>query len=298
MRLLSFGENRIGVLKDSNVVDVTDALDHWGVKRLQTNVEEMIEDFAYYKPKFEALVADQSGVPTETVKLLPPIPRPSKILAAYSNYVDRVARSEPGPIEFFYKSPTGIIGPGDTVELPDNPEVGVYHFEAELAFVIGKTAKHVNESNAMDYIFGYIPFFDVSARPAPGIQRPTQFIGKGEDRFAPIGPYIVTADEVPDPHNLRVQSWVNGEERQDYTTGDMANNIPAQIAWLTQFVTLIPGDIVTTGTHHAGLRAINGGDKVEIEIENLGRMALEVKGFGPPKNTEPAIFARREESEQ
>ena len=285
MKLVCFNENRLGVLKDERVVDVTSALPHWGIKRLQTHVEEVLEEFGTYRPKFEELQAQEAGVPLSAVSLLPPLPRPSKVLAAFVNYRDREGAPDP-PMEFFYKSPTGIVGPGGTVELPDNDAVGVYHFEAELAYVIGKRAKHVSEADAMEYVFGYVPFIDVSARPAGGVQRRTQFMGKGQDTFAPIGPYLVTKDEVPDPHDLQVRLWVNEGLRQDYRTSDMAHRIPAQIAWLTQFVTLVPGDVITTGTHHRGLGPVNGGDVVDFEIEKLGRMTLSVKGYGPPKTAE------------
>ena len=285
MKLLCYNDGRLGVLKDDRVVDVSEALPYWGIKRLQTHLEEVLADFETYRPKFEEMVARDPGVPLAAVNLLPPIPRPSKVLAAFVNYRDREGSAEM-PIEFFYKSPTGIVGPGGTVELPDNEEVGVYHFEAELAYVIGKRAKQVSEADAMEYVFGYTPFIDVSARPAAGVQRRTQFMGKGQDTFAPIGPYLVTRDEVPDPHNLRVRLWVNEALRQDYSTSDMAHPIPEQIAWLTRLVTLEPGDVIATGTHHRGLGPVNGGDTVDFEIERLGRMTLRVKGYGPPKTTE------------
>ena len=285
MKLLCFNDDRLGVLKDDRVVDVTRALPHFGIKRLQTHVEEVLEEFATYRPKFEEIAAAEPGVPVAEVNLLPPIPRPPKVLAAFVNYRDREGVGEL-PMEFFYKSPTGIVGPGGTVELPDNDAVGVYHFEAELAYVIGTRAKHVSEADAMEYVFGYTPCIDVSARPAAGIQRRTQFMGKGQDTFAPIGPYLVTKDEISDPHDLRVRLWVNEGLRQDYSTSDMAHQIPEQIAWLTRYVTLQPGDVITTGTHHRGLGPINGGDVVDFEIEKLGRMTLNVKGYGSPKTAE------------
>ena len=285
MKLLCFNDNRLGVLKDDRVVDVSGALPHWGIKRLQTHLEEVLADFSTYRRKFSEMVMRDPGVPLVTVSLLPPMPRPSKILAAFVNYRDRQGTSQM-PIEFFYKSPTGIVGSGGMVELPDNEEVGVYHFEAELAYVIGKRAKHVNEADAMEYVFGYTPFIDVSARPAAGVQRRTQFMSKGQDTFAPIGPYLVTRDEVSDPHNLWVRLWVNEDLRQDYSTSDMVHLIPEQIAWLSRLVTLEPGDVIATGTHHRGLGPVNGGDTVTLEIEGLGQMKLQVKGYGLPKTAE------------
>jgi len=284
LKLLSFNDSKLGVLKDDQVVDVSSTLPHPGILRYQTQLEDVIEHFDSYRPKFEDIVSKESGVPLSDVKLMPPIPRPSKVLAAFVNYKDRIGGASL-PIEFFYKSPN-TIGPGGTVELLDDELVGVYHFEAELAFVIGKRAKNVSEANAMDYVFGYTPFIDVSARPAEGKQRRTQFVGKGQDTHSPMGPYLVTKDEVADPHNLQVRLWVNEGIRQDYNTSAMAHQIPELVAWLTRFVTLEPGDVIPTGTYHEGLGPVNGGDLVDFEVEQLGRMRINAKGFGPPKTQE------------
>ena len=285
MKLLCFNDDRLGVLKDDRVVDVSGTLPHRGILRLQTQVEDVIENYDSYRPKFEELMARESGIPVADVKLLPPIPRPRKVLAAFVNYQDRVGAKDV-PIEFFDKTPAGMVGPDGTVELLDEEMVGVYHFEAELAFVMGKMAKHVSEADAMDYVFGYTPFIDVSARPAEGFQRRTQFIGKGQDTFCPMGPYLVTKDEIPDPHDLQVRLSVNEGPRQDYNTSLMSHRIPELIAWLTRYVTLEPGDVLPTGTYHVGLGPVNGGDVVDFEVEKLGRMRLNVKGFGPPKNSD------------
>jgi 2-keto-4-pentenoate hydratase/2-oxohepta-3-ene-1,7-dioic acid hydratase in catechol pathway len=285
LKLLCFNDDRLGVLKDDRVVDVSGTLPHRGILRLQTQVEDVIENYDSYRPKFEELMARESGIPVADVKLLPPIPRPRKVLAAFVNYQDRVGAKDV-PIEFFYKNPAGMVGPDGTVELLDEEMVGVYHFEAELAFVMGKRAKHVSEADAMDYVFGYTPFIDVSARPAEGFQRRTQFIGKGQDTFCPMGPYLVTKDEIPDPHDLQVRLSVNEGPRQDYNTSLMSHRIPELIAWLTRYVTLEPGDVLPTGTYHVGLGPVNGGDVVDFEVEKLGRMRLNVKGFGPPKNSD------------
>ena len=282
MKLLCFNDNRMGVLKGDNVVDVSGALSHFGIKPLEQQVEEVIDGFGSYKTKFEEIVARESGTPVGSVNLLPPIPRPQKVIAAFVNYKDRPDRQNI-PAEFFYKSPSGIVGPGGTIELPDIPEVVVFQAEAEISFVMGKRCRNVSEAEAMDYVFGYMPSFDVSAR---GTFRRTQFIGKGQDTFMPIGPYLVSKDEVPDPHNLRVQSWLNGETRQDYNTSYMMHYIPAQVAWLSKYLTLEPGDIIPTGTFHEGLKPVNGGDTLEIEIEKLGRLKVNLTAKGAPKHEE------------
>jgi 2-keto-4-pentenoate hydratase/2-oxohepta-3-ene-1,7-dioic acid hydratase in catechol pathway len=145
---------------------------------------------------------------------------------------------------------------------------------------MGKKAKNITEENTMEYVFGYVPFFDISAR---GITRRTQFVAKGLSTFGPCGPWIVTKDEIPDPHNLIVRSWINGNTAQDFSTKQMAHKIPGQIAWLTRLIELQPGDVIATGTHHEGLRAINDGDVLEIEVQGIGKAKFNVKGYGPRK---------------
>jgi 2-keto-4-pentenoate hydratase/2-oxohepta-3-ene-1,7-dioic acid hydratase in catechol pathway len=229
------------------------------------------------------MAAQGKSVALSTVKLLAPIPRPSKCLAAFVNYLDRPdQKPENMPNEYFYKAPE-LVGPEGTVELLDIPPVAVFQPEAELAFVIGKRAKNVKEADAMDYVFGYVPFIDISAR---GMVRRTQFLPKGQDTYGPCGPWITTKDEIPDPHNIVVKSWVNGQSRQNYNTKFMAHKIPDQIAWLTRFVRLEPGDVIATGTYHEGLGPINNGDVLEIEIEKMGKARFFIKGYGPRKDAE------------
>ena len=158
--------------------------------------------------------------------------------------------------------------------------MAVWQPEAEIAFVVGAQTKNVEEADAYDYVFGYVPFFDISAR---GLNRRTQFIPKGQDTYAVCGPWITTKDEVDDPHQLRVQSWVNEGPRQDYRTEHMAHKIPEQVAWLSRFIRLQPGDVVTTGTYHPGLGPLNDGDVLEIEIEKLGRARFFARGQGSPQ---------------
>ncbi len=284
MKILRFDDDRIGVLKnDAMVVDVSAAITSRKAKGPQRVIEDIIENFRRYRKKFEKIVAQEEGVPLSSVKLLAPIPRPAKCLAAFVNYLDRPDRSlDTLPNEYFYKAPE-LLGPEGTVELLDIPPVVVYQPEAELAFVIGRKTKNVPEAKAMDYIFGYVPFFDISAR---GMTRRTQFLPKGQATYGPCGPWITTKDEIPDPHNVVVKSWVNGQPRQNYNTMHMAHKIPDQIAWLTKFLELQPGDVIATGTYHEGLGPINDGDVLEIEIEKMGRAKFFIKGYGARKDAE------------
>jgi len=168
-----------------------------------------------------------------------------------------------------------VIGPGDTMVLPDVPAT-IFEGEAEVGLVIGKRATNVKAADAMGYVFGYVNFIDGSARglPPPGN---VFYQMKSRDTFCPIGPYIVTADEIPDPHRLQVKLWVNGELKQNYNTSDMAHKIPRCIEWVTSIHSLDAGDILATGTNHRGLSGFQNGDRIEIETEKLGRLHFNIR---------------------
>ena len=145
-----------------------------------------------------------------------------------------------------------------------------------MAVIIGTRASNVRAADAMSYVFGYMNFIDGSARGLPPSGN-TFYQMKSRDTFAPIGPYIVTADEVRDPDNLKVQLWVNGQLKQNFNTSDMAHKIPRCIEWVTSIHTLEPGDILATGTNHRGLSAFMNGDVIELETEGLGRLSFNVR---------------------
>jgi 2-keto-4-pentenoate hydratase/2-oxohepta-3-ene-1,7-dioic acid hydratase in catechol pathway len=191
------------------------------------------------------------------------------------NYMEDGTRSAPAPINAFHKSPSAIIGHGDTMVLPDAPAT-VFEGEAEMAVIIGKKCSQVSEAEAMNYVFGYMNFIDGSARglPPPGN---VFFQMKSRDTFAPIGPYLVTADEIKDPLKLQIRLWNNGVLMQDFNTDDMAHKIGTCIAWLSSIHTLHPGDIVATGTNHRGLNPFMDGDTIELETEGLGRLKFGIR---------------------
>lgn len=274
MKILYFGDYKLGVLKgDSTVVDVSAAVQdipHVGPGDL---INGLIERFSSYRAKLEQAASQGQGVPLSSVRIRPPLPKPTNIDCMAVNYMEDGTRSSPAPINAFHKSPSAIIGNGDTMVLPDAPAT-IFEGEAELAVIIGKRASQVKAADAMDYIFGYTNFIDGSARglPAGGF-----FHMKSRDTFAPIGPFIVTKDEITDPQKLQIRLWNNGTLMQNFNTDDMAHKIPQCIEWLTSIHTLEPGDIVATGTNHRGLNPFIDGDKVEIEIEGLGRLAFNIK---------------------
>src|SRR5216110_1579515 len=276
MKLLYFNDFRLGVLKgDNSVVDVTAVVQdipHVGPGDLMNG---LIERFSSYRQKLEQAVAQGQGVPLASVRIRPPLPKPTTIDCMAVNYMEDGTRSAPAPINAFHKSPSAIIGQGDTMVLPDVPAT-IFEGEAEMAVIIGKRASHVSAANAMSYVFGYTNFIDGSARgllPAGN----TFYQMKSRDTFAPIGPWIVTADEIVDPHKLQVRLWVNGELKQNFNTSDMAHKIPRCIEWVTSIHTLEPGDILATGTNHRGLSGFQNGDRIELETEGLGRLRFNVR---------------------
>jgi 2-keto-4-pentenoate hydratase/2-oxohepta-3-ene-1,7-dioic acid hydratase in catechol pathway len=280
MKIVRFEDDRIGILDHETVVDISDLISHREYRGGQGSMEELITNFDRYRPEIANIVARGAGRPLDKVRLLAPLPRPSRVLAAFVNYLDKPHRTpESLPLEFFHKSPH-LVGPGGNVELPDVPAIKEFHAEAELAFVVGKLCKGAKAEDWKSYVFGYVPFFDVSAR---GLTRRSQLLPKGQETFAACGPWITTADEISDPHDLTVKSWVSGTLRQNYSTRFMAHKIPAQIAWLSRFVHLRPGDMVATGVFHEGLTPINCGDEIAIEINGLGRASFNVTGESPHK---------------
>ena len=275
MKLLYFDDYRLGVLNGGNVVDATNAvrkIPHTGPHDL---ISALIGRFAEYRPALDKLAAEGKGVPLSEVRIRPPLPKPHNIDCMAVNYMEDGTRSEPAPINAFHKSPSAIIGNGDTMVLPDAPAT-IFEGEAEVALVIGKRASNVRAADAMEYIFGYMNFIDGSARGLPPTGN-TFFQMKSRETFAPIGPFIVTADEIRDPHNLQIRLWVNGELKQNFNTSDMAHKIPRCIEWVTSIHALEPGDILATGTNHRGLSAFQDGDRVELETDGLGRLTLNVR---------------------
>jgi 2-keto-4-pentenoate hydratase/2-oxohepta-3-ene-1,7-dioic acid hydratase in catechol pathway len=275
MKLLFFDDFKLGVLKGDTVVDVSEVvrnIPHTGSHNL---LNGLIERFAEYKGRLEDAVNRGQGVPVSQVRLRSPVPKPYNIVCMAVNYMEDGTRAEPAPINAFHKSPNSVIGQGDTMVLPDVPAT-IFEGEAELALVIGKPAANVRAAEAMDYIFGYLNFIDGSARGL--IPTNNSFYQmKSRDTFAPMGPYLVTADEIPDPLNLQVRLWVNGVLKQNYNTSDMAHKIPRVIEWISSIHPLEPGDVVATGTNHRGLSAFQDGDAVEIETTGLGRLRFNVR---------------------
>jgi 2-keto-4-pentenoate hydratase/2-oxohepta-3-ene-1,7-dioic acid hydratase in catechol pathway len=274
VKLCYFNDYRLGVVKGDQVVDVTDAVKDIPHLHAAELIIGLIKRWDAYKAKV-AKAAEGKGVALSGVRLRAPVPKPGNIDCMAVNYMEDGTLKEKPHINAFHKMSNAIIGDGDTMVLPDVP-AGVFEGEAELALVIGKRATRVPASEAMKYIFGYTGFIDGSARglPPPGN---VFFQMKSRDTFAPLGPWIVTADEIADPQNLNITLTNNGAVMQKFNTNDMAHNIPRCIEWLSSIHTLEPGDIVATGTNHRGLNPFMDGDKIELTIEKVGTLHFNVK---------------------
>lgn len=268
MKFVFFDEFKPGVLVDGKVWNIDAALKNAAADYPQEKVQYLIAQYSSLLPEIQKICETQQGLPVESLRIRPPVPKPVHLLGAMNNY-RRDGRFT--DLDFFIKSSTCIIGDGDTVDLP---ELDVDHFahEAELALVMKKGGKKIKAAEAMDYVFGYTAFIDVSSR---GVGN-TYFLRKSFDTFGPMGPALVTADEVPDPQDLGIKLWVNDTLRQDFRTVDMEIQIPQLIEEASTVCALEPGDVISTGTHHLGLGPLQDGDKITMEIEKIGTFSVKV----------------------
>jgi 2-keto-4-pentenoate hydratase/2-oxohepta-3-ene-1,7-dioic acid hydratase in catechol pathway len=239
-------------------------------------MQTLIDAFDRLRPALEREAAQGEALPLGSVRLRPPLPRPGKILCCIANYWEHAQR-EARPLNMFLKNPEAVVGPGDTIVLPEFTEPWIFMHEAELALVIKGPAKKVIQTNWQSAVFGYTCLIDVSAR---GEGRRTwkagSWLGKSFDTFAPIGPCIATADEFPEPNDLVVRFWNDGQLRHNYNTDDMEHRVPELVEFASTIMTLNTGDLIACGTNHEGLGALQDGESVDIEIERIGRMSLKV----------------------
>ncbi len=266
-----------GILTERGVVDIAPAVKQSYTPQL--TMQGVIDDFDRLRPALERLAREAEAVPLDKVRLRAPLPRPGKILACIANYWEHAQR-EPRPLNMFMKNPDAVIGPGDTIMLPEFTVPWIFMHEAELAIVMKGPAKMVKAKDWKRAVFGYTTMIDVSARehgrrtwPATPL---TSWLGKSFDTFGPMGPCIATADEIADPNDVIVRFWNDGQLRHNYNTDDMEHRVPELIEFATTVMTMNSGDLIMCGTNHEGLGALQDGESVEIEIQNIGRMALKV----------------------
>ena len=268
MKIVRYDDDKVGLLNNGNVVDVSGVVPRGGTPQL--TIEGLITNFQSLKGALEQELDRGQRVPLGSVRLRAPVPRPGKIVCMGGNFGEFVGRK--GPLWGFLKSPEAVLDPGGTVVL-STADANIFHHEAELVAVIGRTASRVSKDGALANIFGYTCGCDVSGRFAPETR---QQFGKSFDTFAPIGPCIVTADEIPDPHRVHVRMWVDGQVRHDYPMSDIAHSVEESLAWMSSMVTLKPGDLFFLGTNHQGIGPLQDGERAVIEIDGIGRLEFSV----------------------
>jgi 2,4-didehydro-3-deoxy-L-rhamnonate hydrolase len=283
MKLIRFGEpgrEKPGVLlRDGSRIDVSaigsdydeQFFDKGGLKQLETWLKKNS--------------ASASQVPP-SVRLGAPICRPSKIVCIGLNYRDHAAETKAEPPKepvIFFKSTTSLMGPNDALVMPRNSSK--VDWEVELAVIIGKRALYIDKKNALDYVAGYALHNDYSERSFQ-LERGGQWVkGKSADTFAPLGPFLATPDEIQNVGNLKMWLMVNGVSRQNSSTANMIFDVPTLVSYVSQFMTLLPGDVISTGTP-AGVGLgmnppmyLKAGDIVELGIEQLGESRQRVRAY-------------------
>lgn len=287
MILTTFRTNagiQLGIKTNRGILDVKQAGDAFG-NHINSNVD------AIYKLGLDAMEslshilerALESGhgslfLSENQITYAPVVPNPGKILCVGLNYSKHAAESgmaEPEYPVLFSKFNNTIAAPNE--DIPLQAEWQKVDYEAELGVVIGKTARNVSVDNALDYVFGYCNMNDLSERYLQMLSG-QWLLGKTLDKFLPLGPYVVTADDIPDPQNLSVKGWFNGEKRQDSNTSDMIFSVAEVIAYASKIMTLEPGDVISTGTPEGVILGMENkqwmkpGDEYVVEIEGLGRL--------------------------
>lgn len=283
MKLALFDGGRVGIVEGTEIVDVTSAVPGFDSGYAQNHWLRLCADFDELRGSLEQAAATGPRTPIKDVTLDAAVLNPSKVVCAAANYDDHLAEMQPIltdaqrasadwflAFDVFLKAPSSIIGPGAPIELPDLPNE--IHHECELALVIGKTARDISASEALDYVLGYTILIDVTVRGDGDRSR-----RKSYDTFCPVGPWLVTADEVGDPQQLDIKLDVNDTTRQAVNSSTMKVPINQIISRASSIMTLHPGDLITTGSP-PGVGAINPGDQLTAHIQNVGEMHLDVVG--------------------
>lgn len=291
MRVASIKPDELALVDGEELILIGDILAQKGFLSQRASMIDFIAQYDSVKNILRNVVSTAKRVRLDPALLKPPVERPSKIWAAAFNYKrgtseikDAAGRGE--TLKFtseqalemtFLKPSSAVIGPEQTILIPKGERV-VYP-ELELCVVIGKEARNVAKTDALDYVFGYTVMLDMTARgpnpPGTGVGS-CRSVRKGFETFAPIGPWITTRDEIPDPHHLTMNLWIDGELRQSANTSGMINGVAELVSFLSEVTTLLPGDLISTGNPDspAFQRKLVAGEKLKAEIENIGAMNL------------------------
>ena len=274
MKIARFNQGQIGiVVDDQHLVDITSIVGVDVSEWPPVGAIRVIARFNELKAAIAGALSSLPKIPLSTIKLLTPLPWPNKVIAFPVNYHDHgremQANYRATHQGFFLKPNSSLSGPSDPVVLPNVPTREVHH-EAELGIVIGKEGRDIAREDWKDYVFGYACLLDMVVRG-----REERVFRKAYDTFCPVGPWIVTANEVGDATSLEMKLWVNNEIKQHANTRDLVLDIPGMIEMASAVMTLYPGDIIASGTP-AGVGVVRAGDKVRIQIERVGEMIVNV----------------------
>jgi len=285
MRFLTFqkdGEFRLGLRTEENVLDVETASNMLGMEvpcTYDTVVNGSMGGFSEWDNLVEAALGrPECCLDEDSLKIGPAVINPHKVICVGLNYREHAAEAGmdiPNEPVLFNKFNNSIAAPGQDIDITGLVRVD---YEAELAFVMGEQTRRVSVENALDKVFGYCTSNDISERELQ-FRSGQWLLGKALDGFLPIGPYLVTSDEVPDPQDLAIRGWLNGEIRQDSSTSDMIFTVAEIISYISQYITLEPGDVVITGTPPGVIMGredkawMKEGDSYAVEIGNLGKLS-------------------------
>ncbi|NDZ17008.1 fumarylacetoacetate hydrolase family protein [Variovorax sp. WS11] len=285
MKLASFDDFRIGVVDGDVVYDITpllpaalDLLPRQRMNWLLGNWDSMSARVAGYRAAAQA-------TPWSATRLLAPNPAPPHIFAAPANYRKHLGElgsrtvTKPGRTAreqgFFLKAPGSLVGAGEAILVPQASSRRFDH-ESELAVIIGRGGRNIPRANAMEHVFGYTCLIDATMRIEKDVAEEERSMRKSFEGFTPMGPWIVTADEVPDPGQLRNRLWVNGELRQEANTAEMIVGVAELIELVSSVLWLQPGDVIASGTPE-GVGPFRAGDELRIEIDSVGAMTIPVR---------------------
>jgi 2-keto-4-pentenoate hydratase/2-oxohepta-3-ene-1,7-dioic acid hydratase in catechol pathway len=283
MKICRFDSNRVGVVRDDNVFDVTDIVGRLPALRWPVPLgDQFIDQLEALRPEIERLANRATPRKLASVKLLSPVANPGKIVGAPINYNDHIAEAMKdqtiahgrdlktiGETGMFLKANSSLVGPSEGVAQRFSDRRNDH--EAELAVIIGKYGTNISRDRALDYIAGYAIGLDMTVRgPEMACFR------KSIDSYSVLGPWLVTKDEIPDPNNLNLKLWVNGEPRQDSNTKYLVYDVQRLIEFTTSYYSVHPGDIIMTGTP-SGVGPVKPGDVIAVEIEKIGRMEVPIR---------------------
>ena len=285
MKIASFGDFRVGVVDDADLYDMTALLPDGLREMPRQRVNWLVEHWGKMQGRFSRYRETGQRLSLAGVQLLAANPAPQHVFAAPANYRKHIGELGDRAVTqggrsareqgVFLKAPGSLVGAGGALLLPAGSKRRFDH-ESELAVIVAREARNVPRAQAMDYVFGYACLIDATMRIEKGVAEEERSMRKSFETFTPLGPWIVTADEVPAPESLRNQLWVNGELKQSANTAEMIVGIAELIELASSVLTLRAGDVIATGTPE-GVGPFAPGDELRIEIERVGSMTLSVR---------------------